>query len=267
MAYETDGFLSPDLDGLRASVMRNHRRLHELARRLNQFAVRKQYELEIHRDSPRQVLVAALFARTLQNAQAAILLLELGMRSQAEAMVRVAMESLFTFGAIAKDDQYHLAYVRADAESRRKLSEKVKQWDPSLLNAMTTRTDVERLRQMAIDDLANQHGGSASAYEAAKSADLLGWYLSAYSILSGPIHTSVRDLEEAHICFDASGEVSAIRAEPTTNGMTAPFVATTEILMQLLRVAENFLSLQISEFLDQQHRELGEIMTELQSHS
>ena len=129
------GFLSEPFDEVRLAVRHQYAKLRTVLVALNERCVVAQHEIRVRPDEPRELLGAALFARTLASTQAAVLLLEHGLLSQAKVVLRAALESLFALAAIAKEPELALPLAQSQQADKQSLADKMLQWQGSELKS------------------------------------------------------------------------------------------------------------------------------------
>lgn len=102
------GFLSPEIDRFREHVRASPRALVwiEFARKLAAFGLNILHSLEIPLDFGPRLATAALFKRTHESMQAAMILAEHGIISDARSVVRGAVENAIAIHALAKDPDF-----------------------------------------------------------------------------------------------------------------------------------------------------------------
>ena len=102
MSLRLDGFLSQVVDSLPAKALADHPRQAALLEEVNRFAVGLVVQpREFSRDTDQ--LTALLFARAIQDFEAAIILATRGLRAQSRAMVRSTFETGLYCAAAAHD--------------------------------------------------------------------------------------------------------------------------------------------------------------------
>lgn len=109
-SFQLDGFLHAQHWASVSPVTREAERQMDLARRTNRLAHRVAFSLEIDSGNNRQLFSACLFLRLLESSQAGIMLSAMGLRHDAAAALRVALEALIKLRACA-DPDYLRAYT------------------------------------------------------------------------------------------------------------------------------------------------------------
>ena len=78
-------------------------------------------QIVIDPDHPQKVYAAAFFAKVLRDTEAAILLLGLGMTSQARSLLRVAIECEITLAKCCESPEFFQAYMIVAEKERLRL--------------------------------------------------------------------------------------------------------------------------------------------------
>jgi hypothetical protein len=85
-----EGYLSEHLEPYRQRIRAKHEPHYALAFEINKVCQSVKFQMHVHSRDGQEVLGAALFTKLLADVQAAVLLLERGLSSQARSLLRVA---------------------------------------------------------------------------------------------------------------------------------------------------------------------------------
>jgi len=182
-------------------------------------------------DTDHHKIGALLYGRILTNCQAAIALAEFGMSPQAQILQRAALEALFILGAISKDKNAATEYIATFHINRKSFIEKAeKQKAKGKLEAEDIY--LSRLKAEVEKSISEENAKEIKVYRWAEKADMLDFYVMAYSVLSGPVHTSMYDLEKQIRIED--GIVQGIQNEADTEQSKQIFVTTAQIIIMTL---------------------------------
>jgi hypothetical protein len=242
------GLLSLELEKVRAFVRSKYKSDVAVVEEIINRAVKLQHELQIHKDSERELLVALLYIRTLLYVQSAVLLIERGLDPPARVLLRASLEALFYLGAVAKDSSFRRDYVNADRAATVRLANKLtKLEDPAIREKVV---DVVTPEWMAAAKAARDEvkAKTPCVEQAAKAAGYEELYNSAYTRFSACVHSTVRDLEEHHLTSDEQGTLQAGKAEPTTEGLRLLYMAAAEILLEAVQVTARVFEIPIEQF-------------------
>ncbi len=218
------GFLSEPFEDVRTAVRTKYAPWHALLQQVNGLSVDTQHSLEIDRHALSHVLGAVLYGRTLASTQAAVLLLEHGLVSQARCLLRSSLETLFTLGAIAKKAALASEVLESHEADRRTIADRMKRWkDPELRKRVDANISEEKL-----DELLASKAKPLNNFFMAQEAGMEDWYLGLYSILSFPAHNAISDLVR-HIVRNSDGEIEALKNEPELDEQESTWAYAIEI--------------------------------------
>lgn len=163
----------------------------------------------------KQVVSLTLFVRLLQLYESAIWLAQWGMGPGSRAVLRAQLETVFILGAISKDDAALTRYITQGDLQRLKLVNTLERTNSPIL------ANLDRVRAQEIKAEITQRVDSdeikpIATEEFARMAGLQEWYDTAYRLLSGAVHTSVRDIERAHL-ISTEGELKEIHSRPSAD--------------------------------------------------
>jgi Family of unknown function (DUF5677) len=241
------GLLSPELDDIRALVRHRYKRELSVVEEINKRAVKLQYELQIPKESAKELLTALLYVRTLHYIQSAMLMVERGLDLPARVLLRVTLEALFNLGAVAKDSAFLKRYIDADRAERLRLARKLvklkgppiheqvaKVVTPQWIAAATFAKDEVQARKISVE-------------EVARVAGMEDLYNSAYARFSYPVHSTAWDLEQ-HLELDGQGNVENIKVEPSIEGLQLLYVSAGELLLEAVDITAHIFGISIEQF-------------------
>jgi hypothetical protein len=229
MSENDEGFLAEPLDHVRIQVREKYGAWRELLSRVNRLAVKNQHQIIIHSDSNVERYAAVLFARTLSTTQASILLLEVGLVSQARVLLRSALETLFALAAIAKDPGVVDKLVEGHTVEQKRVARNMPLWlHPELKKIADTETASERFRSF-VDSPAT----GLSAFDLAQKGGLEDWYRTVYMVFSWPVHGAAIDLNR-HVVMGDDGDVKEFRNEPEIDGQESSWLCAIEVLLKAI---------------------------------
>lgn len=220
------GFLTEPFDDVRNIIRDQYCDWRDLLLRQNKQCVAFQYELNITRDNPRELLGGTLFARILSSTQAAIILLEYGLLSQAKTVLRSALESLFALAAINEKPGLASKIAESQNADKRKLADQILQWkNPELKQSIT-----ELIEEPALTEIKDKHKKSPEleVFKLAQDAGMEDYFRSTYILLSFPTHSNMSDLI-SHLITDDKGQIEAIINEPAIDGQEFTWATAIEI--------------------------------------
>jgi hypothetical protein len=206
----------------------------------------------------RHVLVATLFARTIQHVAAATILIERGLKAQSRVMLRAGMESLFSLAAVVADEKFATRFLAADQIERRKLFNKSKTWtSPGLQEQALENATDERLAEIEAE-IERQKAEPLRTDQIATVAGMQEWYTTAYAVFSQSVHSNIRDLQR-HIVVSPEGDVAEIANEPELEALEPEYLTGVEILLTALQHFSSFFAVDTEELRTAFHARKGEL--------
>ncbi len=232
MSYVSHGFLTESLGEIRHAVHNRYKKHRKALIQLNEQCVAAQYELQIN--TAQHLLGAAFFVRTIASSQAAVILLEAGMISQAKAVLRSALESLFSLAALEARPELAIPLAQSQEANKRSLADKMLQWQSKEMKA-------SREAQISEEELLELKSNKArgfSTWQLAEYAGMTDWYRSLYTLLSFPAHATVSDLI-AHLVTDIDGNIIELKSEPEVEGQESTWGYIIEIQLRAAKSVVN----------------------------
>lgn len=189
-------------------------------------------QIVIDPDHPQKVHAAAFFAKLLRDAEAALLLLEVGMLSQARSILRVAIECEITLAKCSKSPEFCEAYRIVTEQERLRLLKGIRRVNPG---------DFDEVKDIIHEKLVTE---LADALRGAPEKKLEQWatdvgmgtlYQTGYRLYSADVHSGAHCLQH-FLNYDLSGCASRVNWTPTETDCRVE-------LTEVSRVAINGLSL------------------------
>ncbi|GAB7536954.1 DUF5677 domain-containing protein [Burkholderia sp. 3C] len=177
---ETEGFLSPELDGYIATIREDFAEEIRQCRQISGEATSQLFRSGVDARSLPQLMAASFWARCLTSCQAAIVLGERGLNVEALALLRTAYEHLFFCAAIANNPACLARIEGQDRTERIKQAEKL-QKNESIRQALSEEDCA------LLDDFIRatpKTNKQFSAFEAARLGGMEELYEAAYRTLS-----------------------------------------------------------------------------------
>ena len=112
MSIDRDGFLSPDIAQARDRYRAQHPDAFEMITDFNRVAQLALPTFETLRPTTKNLLACGYYIRGLQSLQAAALVAEHGLMSEAYTLVRSGLETLFHLGATIRTDNFNQLLAR-----------------------------------------------------------------------------------------------------------------------------------------------------------
>lgn len=185
---DSDGFLSDEAEQGRQSVLNGYGGAFSGARQLNQKAMALLSDL--HWNDEANVIIAALFVRIVETYQAAILLLERSMVTQARMLLRTLLDALFSMAAICRHPELVNSYVAQHYASVLKALEAAQRWKQKTLRG--GRLDPPKIAKLIALNKAKLKATPAKTlkvWQWAEKADLSDFYNAFYVENSSAVHS------------------------------------------------------------------------------
>lgn len=190
---DESGFLSDQIVDWTIKHRKVNAEYFNLCEDINKFCQKMMLSLEVHNEYLPEILVASLLARALSNFQGMILLAERGMINECKTLLRCLLEGAFAAVAIEKDTNFAIELVNNDSfQVRRALRAYLKRKYLCLEDKKLAEEKLDAIEQ----NIKEQNIKEIKIRKIADKAGLLGLYNTAYRVLSGTIHASVRDLQQ-----------------------------------------------------------------------
>lgn len=238
-----EGFLSDHIEEYRRHICQKHEPQRALLYEVNRFCQRVKFDVHVHNLDGQEIFSAALFIKILSDVQAAVLLLERGLSSQACSLLRVALEALIVLGKLAKSYDFVEAFIRYGEQQRLKLVRAIRQNPARSLDNIRPEITEEVVREIEqiVGDIPRRN-----LDEWACELGLSHFYDAQYRIYSGDIHSHPRALER-YLETDTTGEYAVINWGPAIEeDLGTEFLESARILLVSLSFIKNVFELDIA---------------------
>jgi hypothetical protein len=198
-------------------------------------------------DGLQHLLVMVLFARTVANTSAAMLVAEHGYEVQCKTLLRTALESMFALAAIAKDPSMAEAFEQAGERELKRRVFKSRLWSQDLRSPMEARFGSEGFKK-AEEIAKSTKAKNISTEEMAKTAGLHDWYLTAYTIFSDAVHGNIHDLKQHVVRSEDGEEIEGVQSGAVVGNLHFLYLCASEILLKGLEVMDDVFQIDTGEF-------------------
>jgi len=256
--FEEHGFLSDEILQLKNKLRKDYNEWFEVLYLINGYCQSLQYKLNIDNQNSQQVVCAALYSRCLSMCQAALAIAMKGMDVQTRILLRCALESLFILVASSKSEDIAKEFVTAYQLERLKLFNKARSWRADSLKELAAKHTTDEMKEKIEKDI--EETGSKKIYteQMAIKAGLHDWYLTAYSIFSQSVHSSIRDLEK-HLIIDDQKNIIGLKNEPSTENIDRLFITAAEAMLHALMALERIFDVKTDVFVDSTYKTIGKL--------
>lgn len=241
----TDGFAAHEVAEVVERVRNRYGRHLAPLSNINRLLTTAQYRMEAHQESAQDLTCAVLFVRTLAHCQATILLIERGMRPSARAMLRCSLEGLFNLGACASDYNAAIAFIDSHHVNRKRLGKKLAQVSSPHGRALRDQVDFDETMRTIDAEIAEVSARERQTKEMAQLAGLHDLYLTAYSLLSGAIHSTVGDLDQHLRPHPATGRLE-LHTAPELDNLDREMELLATVMVSLAHAMEKVFRLDIA---------------------
>lgn len=256
--FQEHGFLSNNLSEFEDIFRKKYEPWLNFLFEINNYAQVLQYKLDISNENGQQLVCASLYARCISMYQAAIFISIKGMETQAIILLRCLLESLFNLVASSKSEEVVKKFVAADQFERRKFFNKARMWKSDSLRDLAEKHATDEIIQQIQNDIDKTEAQRFPTEQVAIKAELHDWYLTAYSIFSHSVHSSVRDLEK-HLIINDQGDITGLINEPTIDEYDRLFATAAEAMLHALKAVEKVFDLKTSEFVNEKYKVLAKL--------
>ncbi len=256
--FEEHGFLSDETLQLKNKLRKDYAEWFEVLYLINGYCQNLQYKLNIDNQNSQQIVCAALYSRCLSMYQAALVVTMKGMDVQTRVLLRCVLESLFILVASSKSEDIAKEFVAADQLERRKFFNKATSWRADSLKELAANHATDEMKEKIAKDI--EETGSKKIYteQMAIKAGLHDWYLTAYSIFSQSVHSSIRDLEK-HLIIDDQNKIIGLKNEPSNENIDRLFLTAAEAMLHALMAVEAVFNVKTEGFVDSTYKTIGKL--------
>ena len=263
-SFTEDGFLSSEIDDRVTWFRSTYPEWFNLVSSVNRFAWQLQYSLSVKTDDAQSLVCGTLYVRALSNYQGAVLLIQRGMSSQARILLRCLLESVFSLVAVSKHKELANDFIKADEIQRMKMLNKVERWRGENLRQVAADAQTKQTKEDLKRVIEEIGAKNIHVEEMAKKAELLDWYLTAYAVFSGAVHSSVRDLEH-ELALDSSRNIVSLKNQPSYEETPELLLAAIEAMLQTLIAVGAVLTVDTSEFVESHYEQLRKLKNSIAS--
>ncbi len=218
MSFDARGFLSPDVDSWASQLKSQYESVFHIADSAVEMCQGRLYEIKPLDTNVREVLIAALYGRSLSNFQAVMLCLARGMEPEAAILSRSLLETVFYMRAISLKPDLAERYAQEDALVRKEYLQRFLKLNKGALPAGISPDEVTSIgKQIEQETSRLNYSGRMKTADWANAALMEGEYLTAYAVLSADAHVYSRNLVEQQFVTNPDDQIVALRWGPSSN--------------------------------------------------
>lgn len=193
---ETDGFLSDEAINSKKYFVDKYVDLFDFAVELNRFSMDVMSSQKVDWEDKQKFILKTLHIRLIENYQATILLLQMGMISQAKVLVRGMLESVFILVALQKKPDLVQSYYDQFEEGRRRALKASCQFKGKELKQAAKEHELEKHYIEQKKSLIDKELNSLRPKQWAIAAELEDFYNLWYTLYSNSAHSNLPALDD-----------------------------------------------------------------------
>ncbi len=225
---EEEGFLSEEAFKNKEIFYNNYRNLFDFASNLNRLSMELMRSIKLDWDDHPKIILNTLQLRLIENYQAVVLLLQLGMVSQAKVIVRGMLETLFILVALQKKPDLLQCYFDQFEEGRKRALKASCQFEGEHLKKAAKE---HKLEQHYINQRFAVKGKTLKVLKPkqwAAEAELLDFYNLWYTLYSNSSHSNLPALDDH---FDKTEQELNLSFGPTDKYLCEVFQCCAYIML------------------------------------
>ncbi len=223
MAFKTDGFLSPTMEGFRNSLRKvpAYKLWLEFAEALNRLGWDMLENHETPTTDNQRLIISVLFIRAHQSFQAAIMLIEKGMLADARVVLRSAVEGAIALNALANDATFDRQFIEAHHHYQKKVAGIVLN-TPEYRSGYAA-TEIAQM-EATIKEVADKEAVAERKFDDIKWANVAAkhcpdlYNLLYRSLSNDGTHTNINAIHR-FLEFDGTSQPTGLRFGPSTRDM------------------------------------------------
>jgi hypothetical protein len=254
------GFLDPEIQRWIQESRRRYPTWFGIAVDVNRFALKVMLGLDVHNRAIGELLLATLYLRILHTFEGTILMAERGMLTQGRMLARSMLEAVFPLVAIAKDPATAGEYVEDHKLQKLKFFRKAQQLGSGMLEELED-PETKKLAEELKDEVDSLGLKGLRTEDLAKKAGLHNWYLTAYAVLSGTVHSRVGDLEE-YLVLGENEQIKEFDWGPRDKGLEKLIMTVAEAMLIAIEHVRAICKIDAGPELTGLRERLNELVTE-----
>jgi Family of unknown function (DUF5677) len=186
MSIDESGFLSPEIEVYRQKIRQRYAESFDLIERVSRCCHASKVKFQVHNLDGQEVCAVGLFLKILGDVEAATLLLERGLTSQARSLLRVAIEGSIIMAKICEQYEFAKVYAIVAEQERLKLIKGIKN-DKEAGYKSLRREFTDSLVESIEETVAGQP--TANLRQWATDVNMAPIYAGAYRLFSADVHS------------------------------------------------------------------------------
>ncbi len=264
MPFDENGFLGRDVWILTEKIRNDHKALFELCYEINRFAEKTKFEFTPRPENCQELISSCLFIRILEGVQAAIILIERGLDTDAQVLIRGVLEALVLLKLSVTDKKFSFEYLNYNDYCRLNLLKQAhKSSKDGVLVAIRkhiTKNDIENLekglRDKGFDP--DKFWKNFRPKKLFKKAGMFELYNSVYYVLSDFAHTNPFALER-YVEVDKNGKLCQLNHGPCDDCAKMNLTAAGEFTLSAISAMCELFKIDKEKEINELHRRLCKI--------
>jgi hypothetical protein len=248
MSIKEEGFLSEEIKSFGDFLKEKHSVTFQICYRINTFAQKLLYELEIHNKLLEELIIGAAYKRLISGFQASIVLGGKGMTNEMKVISRFMLEQTFLIIAISKNKDIAKKFSSNDEIIRKKMINKYSKLtiNPTIYNNIT---EVNKIIEEINSNIHRKNIKEIKTWEMAKEAGLSDHYNTYYTMLSLVVHPTARDYQDDYVVNEAN-EIMTIIFGPDDNDIEKVLLSNAGYILLVLEQIKYLFKITIIEDLE-----------------
>jgi hypothetical protein len=247
VSLNDQGFLSDDITHFQHHIRNRYAKYFDLIHRVNTFCQQAKHRPSINNLDGREMIAACIMIKILNDLQAAILLGERSLTSQARTLIRVGLEAFFILANICRVDDFWRSFILSDQVARLRLLRAIRDNQTVLLEEVRSHVTPELISQL--DQEIKEKGiTEEKVIELARRVNLMNFYDGAYRLFSQDVHSSPRVLENYGV-FDQRDALVSFAWGPKTDDLEAELAIIPRIMILAFAIVNEIFDLRLDETL------------------
>lgn len=257
-SIEENGYLASEISFWVDKHRSEHGEWFTLAERVNSFAHKCMFDLDIHNKDFQELLAAAAFIRALSIFQGTVIMLERGMIYEGATLLRSLIEVMFVVCAAADDPQFAKDYILSDGAKKLTLMKKLLRSSEEIREIVSDQVSLEEVGKLRNDLKANGIV-DFQVSNIAERTEYNDWYTVVYTLLSQmAAHPTSRSLDK-YLCASSEGDVESFLWGPDVYGIDCLMTSAIEGMIIVLGHVSKLFGKAWSVSLDAFHETLHEL--------
>jgi len=237
MSYEELGFLGDDTSEIRELTRKAFPHVFAKCEDVNRLAYQVRNSIKLNYDSELHIVLICLLQKIIDSFQSVIMLMEVGLESDSNIIIRSSLEAMFILRKLSEDENFLIKYLGTDQLHLKKILNASKNDPQSALRRAINAEAIEHKLSEIMEDISEFNFNEIKYEQLARDVKLNDWYQLPYRILSSDAHSLPGSLVK-YIRFDKDLNVITFDFNPKTDNTKAILITHCGILLIALDSVE-----------------------------